>query len=186
MSTLKSLDEANEITAVKLCAKRQIAKIGDLFRLSPYPEVFLWGRFIKRGRFFGETFDANLVYIYDAIGAEKPAANLLTPSNLIIGPAVVNSLGWGRGYWQIMEREPLHQADVLKQHLFIRYAGTGSRDDFAVVDEQGATVRAWPVPNKIDTSKLSQSGFSNFNHVDWLVRGILGDRGVIPLPSSSR
>jgi hypothetical protein len=182
MRILKSLDEAEAVTAVKLCDKRQVARVGDLFRFSPYPEIFVWGRFIKRDKFFA-SFDANLVYIYDAMSPERPEKNLLTPSNLLIGPTVVNNLGWSRGYWQIMAREPLGPGDVLKQHLFIRFSGTGSKNDFTLVDDQGARVKR--SPDSIDVSKLSQSGLSNFNHVDWIVRGILEDRGLIPSPLTS-
>ena len=52
MDVLKSLNEANEVSAVRLVNKRQTAKVGDIFRLSPFSGVFLWGRLIKRSRFF--------------------------------------------------------------------------------------------------------------------------------------
>jgi hypothetical protein len=58
-------------------------------------------------KFFGDDFEMNLVYIYDAISPERPKPEALAPSNLIIGPSVVNNLGWVRGYWEIMASQPL-------------------------------------------------------------------------------
>jgi hypothetical protein len=106
MRSSRTLEEANEVTAVRLSEKRRFAKVGDLFRLSPYAGVFLWGRLIKKARCFGDDFEMNLVYMYDAIGRERPKPEVLTPSNLIIGPSVVNNLGWVRGYWEIVQRHP--------------------------------------------------------------------------------
>ena len=177
MKLLRSLEEANAIAAIRLCEKRQRAKVGDLFRLSPATGIFLWGRLIKRGLFFGAV--TNLVYIYDAIDAERPEARLRTPSNLILPPIVVNNLGWSRGYWQIMASEPLSREDILPHHRFVRYAGTGSTDDYVIVDERGETVRTWLSRKRDDPRKLSQSGISNFNHVDWLIMETLQQRGVI-------
>ena len=95
---LRSLEEAHEVSAVRLVSKRQKAKVGDIFRLSPSKDIFLWGRLIKRAKFFGLSAEFSLVYIYDAIGADRPSPGLLSPQNLIIGPSVVNNLGWARGY----------------------------------------------------------------------------------------
>jgi Immunity protein 26 len=176
MRSIRTSEEANEVTAVRLTQKRRFAKVGDLFRLSPHNGVFLWGRLIKKATFFGDDFEANLVYIYDAISGERPAPEVLIPSNLIIGPSVVNNLGWVRGYWEIMASPPLRPADIRKGHVFIRYRGTGSPADYDLVDEDGRVV----VDPTIDPRSLSQSGYSNFNHIDWLVRGILQERGVIP------
>jgi hypothetical protein len=53
MRVLKSMEEANECTAIRLIEKRQRAKVGDIFRLSPAVGVYLWGRLIKRAQFFG-------------------------------------------------------------------------------------------------------------------------------------
>jgi hypothetical protein len=41
MRVLKSMEEANECTAIRLTDKRQRAKVGDIFRLSPAVGVFL-------------------------------------------------------------------------------------------------------------------------------------------------
>jgi hypothetical protein len=118
----------------------------------------------------------NLVYIYDAISPERPKPEALAPSNLIIGPSVVNNLGWVRGYWEIMASQPLGPADKREEHLFVRYRGTGSPADYDLVDENGRVV----VNRAVDPRSLGQSGYSNFNYVDWLVRGILEARDVIP------
>ena len=172
----KSLEEANEVSALRLTDERRFAKVGDIFRLSPYPDLFLWGRLIKKSKFFGLDALFNLVYIYDAIGPERPPAALLTPSNLLIGPAVVNNLGWLRGYWQIVASGKLKPEDVLEEHRFIRFRGTGNPDDYDIVDERGQVVRGRPS----NLRALSNSGFGNFNSIDWKVRGILKQRGLIP------
>jgi len=176
MRVLRTLEEANEVSAVRLTHKRRFAKPGDLFRLSPHAGVFLWGRFIKRARFFGNDFEANLVYIYDAISPDLPKPEVLSLSNLIIGPAIVNNLGWVRGYWEIMVSTTLLPSDIRDQHLFVRYHGTGSPTDYDLVDENGRTV----VNRTVDPKSLSQSGYGNFNSIDWRIRGILEQRGIIP------
>jgi hypothetical protein len=172
---MRTLEEANEVTAVRLIQKRRFAKVGDLFRLSPCDGIFLWGRLIKKAKFFGNDFEMNLVYIYDAISGEEPKTEVLSPSNLIIGPSVVNDLGWVRGYWEIMASQPLRPSDVREKHVFIRSWGTGSPTDHDLVDEDGRVV----VDPKVDPRSLSESGYSNFDHIDRLVRGILEERGLI-------
>jgi hypothetical protein len=151
---------------VRLTLKRRYPKVGDLFRLSPEPEVFLWGRLIKSATFFGDNFKANLVYIYDAISRDEPAPELLTPVNLIIGPSVVNNLGWVRGYWEVMASKPLAPEDVRDRHLFVRYRGSGSPADYDLVDEDGRVV----VDPTVYPKSLGQSGYCNFNYIDWLIR----------------
>jgi hypothetical protein len=175
MTKPKSLEDANAVSAVRLASKRQRAKVGDIFRLSPALNVFLWGRLIKKARFFGLDAEFNLVYIYDAIGADRPSTDLLSPHNLIIGPSVVNNLGWARGYWEIVASEPVKPADTLDHHYFIRYHGTGSTRDYDVVDEEGRKVRS----PKVKVDELAQSGFGNFNHIDWQLRAILQKRGLV-------
>ena len=172
---LKSLEEANEVSAVRLLTKRQRAKVGDIFRLSPVVGVFLWGRLIERAKFFGLDAEFSLVYIYDAIGEDRPPTDILSPRNLIIGPSVVNNLGWARGYWEIVASEPVNPADILDHHYFVRYHGTGSRLDYDIIDENGRKVRS----PKVQVSKLAQSGIGNFNFIDWQLRAILHERGLI-------
>jgi hypothetical protein len=175
MIKLKSIEEANEVSAVRLVSKRQRAKVGDIFRSSPVADIFLWGRLILRAKFFGIDAELSLVYIYDAIGKSRPSAEMLSPQNLIIGPSVVNNLGWSRGYWEIVASEPVMSADTLDHHNFIRYHGTGSTCDYDIVDERGKIVRS----PKVQISKSAQSGFGNFNLIDWQIRAILQERGLI-------
>ena len=76
-----------------------------------------------------------------------------------------------------MASEALRPTDIRKEHLFVRYrGGTGSSADYDLVDEDGRLV----VDRVVDSRSLRNSGYSNFNHVDWLVRGIIEVRGVIP------
>ena len=175
MNKLESLEEANAISAVRLVNKRQKTKVGDIFRLSPREGLFLWGRLIKKAKFFGLDADFNLVYIFDAISSVQPSPDLLSPRNLIIGPSVVNNLGWSRGYWEIVSSEALKPTDILANHFFIRFHGTGSKHDFDIVDEQGREVRS----PKLQATKLAQSGLGNFNSIDWQLREILHDRGLM-------
>jgi hypothetical protein len=76
-----------------------------------------------------------------------------------------------------MASEALRPADIRKEHLFVRHrGGVGSPADYDLVDEDGRVV----VDRVVDPRSLRQSAYSNFNNVDWLVRGILEERGVIP------
>jgi hypothetical protein len=170
------MEEANECTAIRLTEKRQRAKVGDIFRLSPADDIFVWGRLIKRARFFGLSFELNLVYIYDAIGCKRPAPDALVPSNLILGPSVVNNLGFSRGYWEIVGSGPVTVNDMLDKHLFIRFKGTGKHDDYELVDEDGALVHAQLTPT---SPLLAQSGIGNYNLIDWRLQEILRGRGVL-------
>jgi hypothetical protein len=88
---------------------------------------------------------------------------------------VVNNLGWARGYWEIVASEAVKPADRLDHHYFIQYHGTGSTHDYDIVNEEGRTVRS---PN-VQITKLAQSGFENFNLIDWQLKAILRDRGLI-------
>jgi hypothetical protein len=175
MRVLKSMAEANECTAVRLSDKRRRAKVGDIFRLSPAVGIFLWGRLIKRAKFFGLKFELNLVYIYDAVSCDRPAREVFAPNNLIIGPSVVNNLGFSRGYWQIMSSEPVTAADVLATHLFVKFKGTGRPGDYDLVDEAGVKVH---VKHSERDTLLAQSGIGNYNLIDWKIQGILESRAV--------
>jgi Immunity protein 26 len=177
MQVLKSMEEANDCTAIRLTEKRQRAKVGDIFRLSPALGVFVWGRLIKKARFFGLEFDLNLVYLYDAVGFDRPAPDALVPSNLILGPSVVNNLGFSRGYWEIMASEPVKPSDVLNRHLFVRFKGTGRLDDYELVDEARLKVH---IKHSQADKFLAQSGIGNYNLIDWQVQEILRMRGVLP------
>jgi hypothetical protein len=161
---------------MRLANKRRYAKVGDIFRMSPHAGVFLWGRLIKKARFFEHDFEANLVYIYDVIGQERPDPGMLNATNLIIGPSIVNNLGWVRGYWEIIASEALRPADIRDRHLFVRYHGTGSPNAYHLVDENGRLV----VDHTVDPKSLGLSGYGNFNFIDRQIRGILESWGVIP------
>ncbi len=175
MKQLNSIEEAKEVSAVRLTEARPRPKEGDIFRLSPSTGIYLWGRLVKRSHFFGVAADFNLVYIYDAVSDHRPAPALLSPSNLIIGPCVVNNLGWSRGYWQVMANEPVTNADRLVQHRFIQFRGYGGPENHEVVDESGKVVKG----DHRDWKRLGQSGFGNFNSVDWCIRAVLNERGIL-------
>lgn len=172
MKKIESLEQANEISAVRLTEKRQMAKVGDIFRYSPEAGVYGWGRLIQRGHFFAMKLDLNLVYIYDAWGERKPDDDRLSPANLLIGPVVVNNLGWSRGYWELVDHAPIVVKDVQRRHVFIQFGGSGPKD-FIYVDGTGSRV-LWP---RVERRLISQSGVGNFNSVNWAVREILEERG---------
>lgn len=77
-----------------------------------------------------------------------------------------------------MGSESVKADDLLDKHLFIRFRGTGSPDDYDLVDETGTKVR---VGHSSSDRLLSQSGIGNYNLIDWQVQEILQIRGVIPL-----
>lgn len=172
------MEEANDCTAIRLTEKRQWAKEGDIFRLSPAPGGFVWGRLIKKARFFGVDLALNLVYIYDAMGPDRPASSALLPTNLILGPSVVNNLGFSRGYWEIQASEPVIPSDVLDEHWFVQFKGTGRPNDYELIDETGAIVH---VKHSQADKLRAQSGIGNYNLIDWQVQEILRARGVLPV-----
>jgi len=177
MPEFRSLEEANACSAIRLTEKRQRAKVGDIFRLSPAPGLFVWGRLVKRASFFGLNAEFNLVYIYDALSPGRPVPELLTPRNLLFGPSVVNNLGFSRGYWEIIASESIGTGDMLNEHRFVRFKGTGNSKDYDLVDEAGTKLR---VAHSEGDKFLSQSGFGNFNSIDWRLQGILRARGSLP------
>jgi hypothetical protein len=172
------MDQAVACSAVRLTEKRQKAKVGDVFRLSPARGIFLWGRLMKRACFFGLNAEFNLVYIYDAVSAERPGSEALSPNNLMFGPCIVNNLGFSRGYWEIVASEPLRAKDTLPEHRFVRFRGTGNSEDYDLVDETGTKIK---VAHSPADKFLSQSGFQNYNSVDWRVQGSLRTRGILPV-----
>ena len=178
MRVLKNLEEVNECTAIRLTEKRQRAKVGDIFRLSPVVGVFVWGRLIKKAHFFGLDFELNLVYIYDAMGPDRPSRDAMVPSNLIFGASVVNSLGFSRGYWEIVSSEPLATSDMLDGHLFVKFKGTGRPEDYELVNELGSKVN---IKHSQSDRFLAQSGIGNYNLIDWQVHGILQARGILSI-----
>ncbi len=113
------------------------------------------------------------MYIYDAIGSDRPAPQFLNSRNLIIGPSVVNNLGWVRGYWEIMDSPPLLLTDIRETHLFVRYRGTGSPADYDLVDEHERVV----VDPAVDPKSLGQSAYSNFNAIDGNARNSVESNG---------
>jgi len=74
-----------------------------------------------------------------------------------------------------MESHLVAPENVRDRHLFVRYHGTGSLADHDLVDENGRVV----VDGSVDPATLGPCGYSNFNHIDWLVTGILEERGII-------
>jgi hypothetical protein len=177
MPEFRSLEEANACSAIRLTEKRQRGKVGDIFRLSPAPGVFVWGRLIKRAAFFGLDAEFNLVYIYNAVSPKRPSPEVLVPGNLMFGPSVVNNLGFSRGYWEIIASEPLGTRDILTDHRFVQFKGTGSPDDYDLVDEAGTKLRA---EHSESDKFLSQSGFGNYNLIDWRLQGVLRALGSLP------
>lgn len=166
------------VDAIRLTQKRRFAKPGDIFRLSPAKGVILWGRVVKQGEFFGHGGKMSLVYIYDKISRDRPPDSDLRPHRLIIGPTVVNNLGWVRGYWEIVASEALRPGDLLDRHLFKSPRGRPPdvrRLGWEVRDETGAVVPA----EDVDLESLSLAGYANFNFIDHVVHGILVKRGVV-------
>ena len=145
------------ISAIRLTTKRRFAKPGDIFRLSPAQDLFLWGRVIQQGEFFGAR-SVSLVYIFDMISPTLPPQSALSPKHLIIGPIVVNNLGWVRGYWEIVASRPLDAGDVLDRHLFKSPLGVPPHVQWEIVDERDSPVSL----QGVDPEALSLAGIGNF------------------------
>ena len=75
----------------------------------------------------------------------------------------------------VIRPTPVDDKWISGQVLVREILGTGSRSDYDLVDENGR-VR---VDRAVDPTSPGQLGLSNFNHIKWLIRGILEERGVI-------
>ena len=160
---MKLAEDPDRITAVRLTRKRQKARVGDVFRLSPAKGVVLWGRVVKQGAFFGVEGAFHLVHVYDSMSERMPAPSEMNSGNLLIPPQVVNNLGFSRGYWEIVANVPSSEEEAAaRKQLFQKGFGLpGER----IVDAEGN-----PVQSDRDVATLPRAAFGNFNSVDERVR----------------
>ncbi|KLU36760.1 hypothetical protein AB595_12630 [Massilia sp. WF1] len=105
-------------------------------------DIFAWQHARRPGRFhFGRVVstEANLtgipevhcilIYLYRAWSLDKHAIPDLRHDLLLLPPIGTNRLGWTRGYFETVARQPLTKADVLPQHCFT--------DGASFLDEHG-------------------------------------------------
>lgn len=106
---------------------------GDLFVLQlERDDTFRFGRIVKMGvptkeaRFPGQM----LVYLYDvpAVRPDVPRESL-TPDRLLMPPFFTLSWMWHKGYFRMVDHEPISDRHLLKQHCFYSGAYDGYVDE---------------------------------------------------------
>src|SRR5688572_19759924 len=85
---------------------------------------FLFGRVIDTNA-FGLTWGATLVYVYDAWSDDKARVPSLDRDRLLVPPAIINRLGWSRGFLETVDHRPLTAEDVLATHCFVTHIYSG-------------------------------------------------------------
>lgn len=99
---------------------RKRPKPGDVFTMKVADSRYLFGRVIASDVVAGGFPGAILIYIYrtSSTAAKAPMASELTLDNLLISPAMTNTLPWSRGYFETLENRPLESGEVLSEHCF--------------------------------------------------------------------
>ena len=112
-------DENTNLKCLKKSRKRLVP--GDIFVLKPKGLDYYFGRVIDADAEsgFGQG-NAVLIYIYNASSKDKNVIPELDKNNLLIPPAMINRLGWSRGYFENVAFKELTKDDVLGIHCFWR------------------------------------------------------------------
>jgi Immunity protein 26 len=159
----------------QLVSSRARPEPGDVFTTQIPDGRYLFGRVIRTdARCFGPG--CILVYVFRYLSDEPVAPARLLLSDLLIPPAMVNRLGWSRGYFMTIERRPFLEGERFPTHYF----EDGRRGRFGkrlYVNEDNEPVdpppRGYPV---------RMMGLGNYRTVDDEVSDALG----IPVAPSNR
>lgn len=112
-------------------------KTGDVFRIQLEEGDAVFGRVVDADFALGKVPGLALVYVYDLVSNRTvPDLTRLTPHNLLVPVQITNKVGWRRGAFQTVLRQPLLETDVLPKHRF-QYWDKGRP---IVVDDQGAEI----------------------------------------------
>src|SRR5438552_740896 len=93
------------------------AQVGDIFVLKPKGHPFYFGRVIcDRTSVAGDDLENPLVYLFKATSESKSLIPHLNKHQLLVPPVVTNWLPWELGYFEVVSRAALSEADVLRVH----------------------------------------------------------------------
>ena len=93
-------------------------KVGDYFVFSVRPNEFYWGRLMSLDMIIGGWKKAALVYLYDAHSPTIEIRPPLSKLRLLVPPISPIARLWTKGYFLIVENEPLRPDDLFEQHCF--------------------------------------------------------------------
>ena len=148
------------MNAVKLTlSNRRKVKIGDIFKVAITQDVNYFGLVIDQGTFFGIDGNFHLIGIFNISHQDAPAADEVTinASELIL-QAVVNNLGFSRGYWEVIRNQPIPAYLKKLPHLF--YSPPFMNRPGRVVGRDGSEINY-----EGDPKKLPIAAIGNFNTV---------------------
>lgn len=98
---------------------KKILRPGDIFVLKPKGHDYYFGRVIDTNVESGfGSGNAILIYIYNVTSNDKSKVPELRKENLLIPPAMINRLGWSRGYFENVMFKELAKEDILEVHCF--------------------------------------------------------------------
>ncbi len=102
----------------KLVPSKKRLRPGDVFVLKLRQVGYLWGRVIRTNEELLGWPEVNLVYIYKVTTDNVEIVPELETTSLLMGPVVINRLGWSRGFLQTVAHTPLEEGDLLEAHCF--------------------------------------------------------------------
>jgi hypothetical protein len=99
---------------------RQRPEPGDIFvfQMSELDERYFWGRVIATDTTLGGFSDVTLIYLYRTTSGTKLVVPELRVEELLLPPIGTNTLGWSRGYFEVVGSRPLEPGDKLPQPCF--------------------------------------------------------------------
>jgi hypothetical protein len=142
---------------------RKKRRRGDVFVYQMPDDRFRFGRLISTDASIG-GFPANLVYLYEAESNAKLPVPNLSPARVLVPPLGTNQKPWTLGYFEVVERQPLVQADLLPTHCFRDSRGW-------YFDERGHQLQHPLEP-------CGEYALHSFRTIDDLLSDVLGFRKV--------
>lgn len=101
---------------------RKKIRPGDIFVFKPKGFDYYFGRVIRTdarsSSNVNDTFNAVLLYLYNATSKSKEKIPRLDKSKLLIPPQLTNFQGWRAGFFQNIASIELQDDDILDQHSF--------------------------------------------------------------------
>lgn len=139
---------------------------GDLFTMRLLDDRYLFGRVVRTdARCFAPG--CLLVYVFGYLASEPSPPPRLLVKDLLIPPAMINRLGWSRGYFVTLERREFEDGERLPVHYFDN--GFPSRQNERYEDEDQHALGPPP-----EGTLVGPAGLGNYRTIDDAVSGALG------------
>lgn len=101
-----------------LSPSRRKRSPGDVFVYQARPGEFGFGRLISTDAKIGGFEGVHLIYVYRAFSSSKGEIPVLDLNDLLLAPLGTNQKPWTLGYFEVVARCPLSDAEVLPVHCF--------------------------------------------------------------------